>query len=201
MTVLPPRPESDRSGPNVETLDASAHLRRFRDAGLLDQHDRGAATYYTPTERLLNPAAVARTPIAQPTEQVEKPTKLGEELHKQSGKPHKLEMPAELAAAVADLTRRTPNPELRRLIRRLCAWRELSAEELSEIIGRSRDYLRATYTGPMIRSGELEYTNPASPQDPRAVPVWICSPAALTPRSPLPPAGEGEASEARASRG
>lgn len=157
----------------VDTLDASAHLRRLRDAGLLDQHDRGAATYYTPTERLLNPATVARTPIAQPTEQGGKPTKLGEEPHKQaeephkqSGKPHKLEMPEDLAAAVADLTRRTPNPELRRLIRRLCAWRELSTEELSEIIGRSRDYLRATYIGPMVRSGELEYTNPSSPQDP-----------------------------------
>ncbi len=40
----------------TDTLKASSLLRRLRDAGLLEQHDRGAATYYTPTERLLHPA-------------------------------------------------------------------------------------------------------------------------------------------------
>jgi ATP-dependent DNA helicase RecG len=36
----------------VDTLAASAALRRLRDAGLLAQKGRGSATYYVPTERL-----------------------------------------------------------------------------------------------------------------------------------------------------
>ena len=36
----------------VDTLAASAALRRLRDAGLLVQKGRGSATYYVPTERL-----------------------------------------------------------------------------------------------------------------------------------------------------
>src|SRR5690606_38708345 len=37
----------------VDTLAASAALRRFRDAGLLSQHGRGSATWYKPTAALL----------------------------------------------------------------------------------------------------------------------------------------------------
>ena len=36
----------------VDTLAASAALRRLRDAGLLTQKGRGSATYYVPAERL-----------------------------------------------------------------------------------------------------------------------------------------------------
>jgi ATP-dependent DNA helicase RecG len=36
----------------VDTLAASAALRRLRDAGLLQQKGRGSATYYVPAERL-----------------------------------------------------------------------------------------------------------------------------------------------------
>src|SRR5690606_28996673 len=50
----------DLSG--ADTLEASTHLRRLRDLGLLEQHDRGAATFYTPTARLLGtPVAAAAT--------------------------------------------------------------------------------------------------------------------------------------------
>lgn len=37
----------------VDTLSASQALRRLRDAGLLAQKGRGAATYYVPTDKLL----------------------------------------------------------------------------------------------------------------------------------------------------
>ena len=37
----------------VETLTASASLRRLRDLGLLEQKGRSNATYYVPTSKLL----------------------------------------------------------------------------------------------------------------------------------------------------
>jgi ATP-dependent DNA helicase RecG len=66
----------------VETLDASAHLRRLRTLKLLHQHDRGAATFYTPTEHLLNPEEWAQARAAPEKAgklQREKPGKLRDE--------------------------------------------------------------------------------------------------------------------------
>lgn len=40
---------------SVDTLSASAHLRRLRDLGLLEQKGRSNATYYVPTSKLLAP--------------------------------------------------------------------------------------------------------------------------------------------------
>lgn len=37
----------------VDTLDASTHLRRLRDEGMLEQRGKGSATYYVPTDFLL----------------------------------------------------------------------------------------------------------------------------------------------------
>ena len=49
------RNEDYRNLNDVDTLKASASLGKLRDLGLLDQHDKGAATFYTPTARLLAP--------------------------------------------------------------------------------------------------------------------------------------------------
>ncbi len=177
----------------VDTLDASAHLRRLRDAGLLEQHDRGAATYYTPTERLLRPGMAhektekAESPGEQPVELASEPVELDEgsaglaeqsvELAEQSVElpeqsvdfqtvSGELRLPPELSDVVAQLNQWTPNPELRRLVQRLCSWRPLSAEELSTILRRRKRYLQESYLRPMVREGELAHTIPKRPNDP-----------------------------------
>ncbi len=208
----------------VDTLDASSHLRRLRSLKLLHQHDRGAATYYTPTERLTHPESTdaSTAPLGNPDQLGEKPddlpgkaAKFGEEPGKLEGEPGKFgrkpgkpgeksdaekpgklggkpgklrekpgnlaekpgdvrgeagdlvgELPPDLEDALARLNLWTPQPELRRLIQRLCAWRPLSAGEISGILNRSRTYLRTSYIGPMVQAGELAYTNPAKPNDP-----------------------------------
>ena len=48
------RNEDYRNLNSVDTLAASAGLRRLRCLGLLTPHDKGAATYYTPGTRLLD---------------------------------------------------------------------------------------------------------------------------------------------------
>jgi ATP-dependent DNA helicase RecG len=210
----------------VDTLEASSHLRRLRDLKLLQKHDRGAATYYTPTGRFLDPGKSddPRVQPGNPGEQSDdlrgQPAGLGEQsgdLHRQpddlrgqsgdlgqqpddlreqpddlGGKSGDLRrqpddlrreagelrqdsdhakaagpaLPPELAEAVARLNLWTPQPEMRGLIQRLCAWRPMSAGELSSILKRSKTYLRTSYIGPMVQAGELHYTNPAKPNDP-----------------------------------
>ncbi len=167
----------------VDTLDASLHLRKLRDSKLLQQHDRGAATYYTPTRLLQAPESLEEQPdklTEQPDklgeqagQLTEQPDKLGEQADKLGRQPDRLAsdtddlvLPPRLAQAVAQLNDWTPQPELRRLIRDLCAWKPLTSWELARILKRSRTYLRTSYIGPMVGAGELAYTNPEKPNAP-----------------------------------
>ena len=45
----------------VDVLNASQHLRRLRDQGLLEQRGKGSATYYVPTQRFLETLAGAKS--------------------------------------------------------------------------------------------------------------------------------------------
>lgn len=163
----------DLSG--VGTLEASARLRRLRDLGLLEQHDRGAATYYTPSARLIDVVSERSGPVQQqsgelPEESVElgeKSVELAEESVDLRGKSVSLDLPEELAQEVARLNRWTPQPKLRQLIVRLCSWRDLSADELAVVLRRNKRYLQSHYIGPMVRTGELAYTIPDKPNDPK----------------------------------
>lgn len=163
----------DLSG--VGTLEASARLRRLRDLGLLEQHDRGAATYYTPSARLIGVVSERSGPVQQqsgelPEESVElgeKSVELAEESVDLRGKSVSLDLPEELAQEVARLNRWTPQPKLRQLIVRLCSWRDLSADELAAVLRRNKRYLQSHYIGPMVRTGELAYTIPDKPNDPK----------------------------------
>lgn len=61
---------------------------------------------------------------------------------------------------------RRVNGELRGLLRRLCSWRALTAEELALLTGRRKDYLVKKHLTPMVEARQLEYTNPAMPRHP-----------------------------------
>jgi ATP-dependent DNA helicase RecG len=168
----------------VDTLEASMRLRRLRQLGFLRQHDRGSATYYTPTDRLLNPssrASVAQTANAadarvfSAAESGELAIKSGElrtqsgELSSESGESENQseELSPELQAAIRTLKRKTPQPELRALIYRICSERPFGSESLARLLQREQAYIVEKYLAQMIRDGELEYTIPGKPNDPR----------------------------------
>jgi ATP-dependent DNA helicase RecG len=168
----------------VDTLEASMRLRRLRQLGFLRQYDRGSATYYTATDRLLNPsprasamqtdhAADAREFSAAESGELEiKSGELGTqsgELSSESGElgNQSEELSPELQAAIRTLKRRTPQPELRALIYRICSERPFGSESLARLLQREQAYIVEKYLAQMIRDGELEYTIPGKPNDPR----------------------------------
>lgn len=175
----------------VDTLEASSRLRHLRDLGLLEQHDRGSATFYTATERLQEASSAwggkasgAREKGANRPEQSprlsKKTPKLAGKTPKLAGESPKLSeespesrmggivtgLPPDLAEEVASLNQWTPQPAMRRLVVRLCAWKPMTAQELAALVGRRLDYFRKAYIRPMVRSGDLHYTNPEKPSDP-----------------------------------
>jgi ATP-dependent DNA helicase RecG len=171
----------------VDTLTASQSLRRLRDAGLLAQKGRGSATYYVPTERLLdsglstkpealssnpeslssesdglssNPPALSSNPESRPST----PSgKFDEALRSQllDG------ISGTLAAKVGALGQRHPPQEVRDVVFALCQVRAWRADELSTVLRRNPEVVRQNYLRPLMREGRLTMTHPQEPNDPQ----------------------------------
>lgn len=162
----------------VDTLAASQTLRRLRDAGLLEQKGRGAATYYVPTAWLLEqPQALSNKPgeglssklggLSHQSEGLSHQSEgLSHQLGGLSNNPHWQSLPPELQDMVAALGRRAAPHKVQAVIIRLCQYRVWQASELASLFNRQTHYLRVHYLGPLVNAGVLAYTMPDMPSHP-----------------------------------
>ena len=175
-----------RSINRTETLQASAHLRRLRDLGILEMRGSGSRTFYMPGEAFAVALVEGTSPQmatsesapdphqvdGDPHELVADPHKLAADPHKLAGDPPKLrgisaELPKQLAERI-NLAGTRPRKEVTRaLVLQLCAWRSLTAREIAEALGKrdTRELVR-TYLGPLVASGDLVYSIPEMPNHP-----------------------------------
>jgi ATP-dependent DNA helicase RecG len=170
----------------VDTLTASQSLRRLRDAGLLAQKGRGSATYYVPTERLLD-SGLSTKPEALSSESEGLSTKL-DGLSTKAGalstnsndlsamlaneqdaqrKALLNELPGALAARIGAIGQRHPPGEVCDAIVEICRLRDWRAEDLATLLQRHSRYVRNNYLRPLMRDGRLAMTNPNEPSDPQ----------------------------------
>jgi ATP-dependent DNA helicase RecG len=140
----------------VDTLMASAHLRRLRDLELLEQKGRGNATYYVPTIKLLAPGISAQTPgISTQTPGV-------------IGLPDRFPpLSSELIDSLKKIGKRAAIKEVQSVILQLCSLAPLRLPELVDILRRDADHIRKRYLVKMLEQGELEYTFPDAPNHPQ----------------------------------
>ncbi len=165
----------------VDTLTASQSLRRLRDAGLLAQKGRGSATYYVPTDRLVDkglstkPEALSSNPdgllsnhsglLSNPASLLSEPP---ESAFNEARRRELLNgLPGELAASVGAIGQRHPPEEVRALVIALCQFRAWRTEELSDLLRRRPETIRQHYLRPLMREGRLSMTNPQEPNDPQ----------------------------------
>ena len=159
----------------VETLVASQHLRHLRDLRLFEQKGRGSQTYYVPTERMLTPQKFKSDPVdkAQPAKLNPQDKAQPPEFNPQDkAQPWGLNrnlggLPKQLADAVQSLGQRASPDELRDVVRQLCQWKPLTAEQLARYLGRHQVYLTQTHLAGMIRDGDLVYVHPDQPAHPQ----------------------------------
>jgi ATP-dependent DNA helicase RecG len=146
-----------------------SHIRDLEQRGKGEKGQKGAATYYVPTERLLNPtAATAPNPVNLDIEPSGTPAASRPVATLPTGFQGNLQgLPTELADAVRKLGQRASPASVRAVIRQLCSWRTLSSEQLSEILGRNQHHIISTHLRPMLRDGELEYLYPDQPAHPQ----------------------------------
>ena len=165
----------------VDTLTASQSLRRLRDAGLLTQKGRGSATYYVPTERLVDSGLSSKpeTLSSKPDGLLSNPdgllsnsaSLLSDPLEPVFDEARRRELlnglPGELAASVGAIGQRHPREEVRALVIALCQFRAWRTEELSDLLRRRPETIRQHYLRPLMREGRLTMTNPQEPHDPQ----------------------------------
>lgn len=170
----------------VDSLTASQSLRRLRDAGLLAQKGRGSATYYVPTERLLdsglssNPESLSSESEGLSTKLDGLSTKVGALSTNPEGLSAMLadeqdtqrkallnELPGALAAKIGAIGQRHPPGEVCNAIVEVCRLRDWRAEELATLLQRHSRYVRNNYLRPLMRDGRLAMTNPNEPSDPQ----------------------------------
>ncbi len=164
----------------VDTLTASQALRRLRDAGLLAQKGRGSATYYVPTDRLLDKGLSSNPEVLSSESE-----RLSSNPPALTGNPEPLASnPADkydealrsklldgitgtLAAKVGAVGKRHPPQEVQDVVVALCQVRAWSADELSTVLRRNPEVVRQSYLRPLMREGRLAMTNPQEPNDPQ----------------------------------
>lgn len=164
----------------VDTLTASQSLRRLRNAGLLSQQGRSAATYYVPTLKLAvpktaaglssnpgtlssNPGALSSNPTGKATQLVTGSRVLTDTRARDA---LLLLVPGNLAVRIGALGQRNPPEEVRAIVLALCEHRSWRAEELGTLLQRNTEYVRQNYLRPLLKSEQLQMTNPKDVNDP-----------------------------------
>ncbi|WP_367848529.1 ATP-binding protein [Rhodoferax sp. WC2427] len=144
----------------TDTLNASAHLRRLRDLGLVDMKGSGSRTYYVPGDVMLMPADGH-----QSTADGHHPLTDGH--HPLTDGHQSPSLPDGLKARIAATGMRPRKEILRSLITDICQWQPSSSREIAFILGKQdhKKILRNHLT-PMVAEGVLAYTIPAMENHP-----------------------------------
>jgi ATP-dependent DNA helicase RecG len=141
----------------------------LRDLGLLEQKGKSVGTFYVPTQRVVGTAA--GTPAIAAQEQGSTPALSSQAQGLTPAFKAEAqgldELPPAIAEAIRNLGERASLATIRHVVRDLCAWKPLKAEQIARYLGRQQVYVTRTQLTPMVRDGELEFVFPDSPAHPQ----------------------------------
>ena len=158
----------------TDTLNASVHLRRLRDLGLLLMKGSGSGTYYMPGPGFARPADSVMdvdTPqggsqLPQPEPQTPQVGAQTPQANSQTPQPAR-PMPTELARRLPAPGTRPRRDVLQALLLALCAWKPHSARELAALLERrDHKHLVKELLSPMVAAELLAYTIPGMEKHP-----------------------------------
>lgn len=156
----------------VDVLNASQHLRRLRDQGILEQKGKGAATFYEPTARFLATVDKPGLKLAaafgeQPIKVKGEPSMVEVAPIQVSSVPIQVEdLPEYIQQPIKGLGAKATPEKVRSAILAVCAWRACSANDLARLLSRSRVYLLNEHLRHLVAENKLEMTIPEQPKHP-----------------------------------
>ena len=158
----------------LDTLQASALLRRLRDQSLLEKEGSGNRTYYVPGPGLLkveSPGLRGASPSPNPPQVIENPPQVIENPPQVEENPPQLRVhgfPQTLLDRLPKPGKKPSQSTIRSLILELCQWEPQTARDLARLLGdRDPKELVKNYLGPMLAAKELEHTIRDMPNHPK----------------------------------
>lgn len=157
----------------MDTLQASAVLRRLRDRGLLELHGAGSASYYQWHGADRGELGADRGELgADRGELGADRGGLGVNLEGLGADRGELgadrgKLPPDLQALLTKMGPRPRKERLRSALYRICELRPWSAQELSAFVDMRTDKLVERHLGPMVQEGLLRLLHPGTPTHPQ----------------------------------
>lgn len=160
----------------VDTLSASASLRKMRDFGLLEPKGKSSQTYYIPGKAIALKEAEASKMSSLSTELTPQISSLPAELTPQISSlsaelnalsTEFLEIPSDLKQELEKLGLRAPENKVKSLILKICALKPFKLPEIAFLLRRNANYVRENYLMPLIKTEELKYVFPHQPNHPQ----------------------------------
>lgn len=149
-----------RSINRTDTLNASVHLRRLRDLGLLAMKGGGSRTYYVPGAAFAGASGMGAGDPPADDAMVTTPAPDSHQPGPDSHQPL-VTIPEPIRARLPAPGAKPRREVLRALILDLCALRPLSAREMAAVLNRTEHKpLVRDYLSPMVKEGLLAYTIP-----------------------------------------
>ena len=151
---------------STDNLNASTHLRRFRDQKILEMKGKGNKTYYVPGKVFLKSLEAFNT-SSLTRENGHQPPSNGHQLDENGHQPDEncheslVTIPPALKNRLPKEGTKPRQDVIKSLILEILAWKSLGARELAEVLNR-REHTRLVrdYLTPMVAQGILSYTIP-----------------------------------------
>lgn len=169
---------------SVDTLNASASLRRLREFGLLELKGKSSQTYYIPGKTIELKEITTSEIVALSTELAPNIKDLSTEItpnirdlstELEAGLPAQhnrqtsmlIPLPSDLNHELESIGQRTSPDKVKYLILKLCKVKPFKLPELAILLKRNAHYVRHQYLMPLIKSGKLVYVFPHQPNHPQ----------------------------------
>ena len=152
----------------LDTLKASASIRKLRENGLIEKKGKGNNTDYIATKVLIEDIEAASVG-AQALHDT-----LHDTLHDKAGassdngRTVESKLPSELRRTLLHLRmgKRAAPEQVTSIIIEICKHGPFSKEEISKMVGREPPYVAQNYLSPLVKSGSIEMTIKEQPSHP-----------------------------------
>ena len=161
--------QSQRQLTGSDMLSASTDLRKLRELDLIAQKGKGSATYYVRGAEFPRTLDEVESGVGQHGTLAGKHGSLADQHGTLEGEHGSLrsQLPVALLLEVDALGQR-PGKKMRPILKKLCRWKALTANELTEILGRTNSKsLKREHLKSMIDAGDLAYTYPDMEKHPQ----------------------------------
>ncbi len=173
----------------ADVLNASTHLRKLRDQGLLEMKGKAAGAYYVPTTTLFKEwpvspnggqsgmagaqsgmagaqSGMAGAQSGMAGAQSGMAGSQSGMAGAQSGMAQPV-IPPELSAQISQLKQREPPQTVQDIVAAMCRYGSWSVEELAKNLDRTPQYVLDHYVRPLVKAGRLRMAIPDQPRQPR----------------------------------